>query len=242
MGHRLWADYYGEAMLDIVINNYHTTREDIELTCAVYLDDSKTPRYVSLPYDRSAVSAGKTTTITLPLKTLIPDVDQHTEARVVITGRNIRETAMVNNAFTLHLGGKAALAIVEQPRSQTVPVGGSAVFTVGVTGGTPPYTYQWQVFADGRWQDIPGANGATLTLDQVKAEWNGRRTRCVITDAAGTTVISDEAVLTVIGQSTEGDGRPDTGDHTHLPLYLAVALIAAALLTLLRRRERDGRG
>ena len=67
------------------------------------------------------------------------------------------------------------------------------------------------------------------------AEWNGRRTRCVITDAAGTTVVSDEAVLTVIGT----DKQPETGDHTRLPLYLAVALIAAALLLILRRRERD---
>ena len=67
------------------------------------------------------------------------------------------------------------------------------------------------------------------------AEWNGRRTRCVITDAAGTTVVSDEAMLTVIGT----DKQPETGDRTRLPLYLAVALIAAALLLILRRRERD---
>ena len=73
---------------------------------------------------------------------------------------------------------------------------------------------------------------AEFTLSD--AEWNGRRTRCVITDAAGTTVVSDEAVLTVIGT----DKQPETGDHTRLPLYLAVALIAAALLPILRRRER----
>ena len=95
------------------------------------------------------------------------------------------------------------------------------------------------MFVDGTWKDIPGANESTLTLDKVKAEWNGRKTRCVITDAAGTTVVSDEAVLTVIGQGTGGDELPDTGDHTHLPLYLAVALMAVAILMILRRRERD---
>ena len=146
--------------------------------------------------------------------------------------RGIQETATVNNEFTLYLGGKTALTIIEQPQSVTVPVGGNAVFTVAVTGGTPPYKYQWQVFVDGKWKDIPGANAAALTLHKVKMKWNGRRTRCVIADAAGTTVISDEAVLTV----TE---LPDTGDHTHLPLYLAVALIAAAILIILRRKERD---
>ena len=228
VGHRLWTDYYGTAMLDIVINNSHTTREAVELNCAVYLDSARTPRYVSLPYDSSAVSAGKTTTITLPLKTFIPDADQHREARVVISARNVAETATVNNEFTLYLG-KAPLIIVRHPQSVTVPVGGTATFTVGVTGGTPPYKYQWQVLLGGKWKDVPGANAATLTLNKVKMKWNGRQTRCVITDAAGATVTSDAATLTV----TE---LPNTGDPTRLPLYLAVALIAAALLLLLRRR------
>ena len=230
VGHRLWTDYYGTAMLDIVINNYHTTQEAVELTCAVYLDNARTPRYVSLPYDSSAVSAGKTTTITLPLKTFIPDADQHREARVVISARNVAETATVNNEFTLYLG-KAPLIIVQHPRSVTVPVGGTATFTVGVTGGTPPYKYRWQVLLGGKWKDVPGANAATLTLSKVKLKWNGRQTRCVITDAAGATVTSDAATLTVTK-------LPNTGDPTRLPLYLAVALIAAALLLILRRRAR----
>ena len=240
VGHRIWADYYGEEILDIIISNYHTAQEAIELNCAVYLDNSDTPRYISLPYDPSVLSAGKTTTITLPLKTFIPDADLHREARVVITGRGIAETATVNNEFTLYLGGSDMLTIIKQPRSQTAHVGGSAVFTVDVSGGRAPYKYQWQVFVDGEWRDIPGANEATLTLDKVKAEWNGRRTRCVITDANDITVISDEAVLTVIGQGTGADGKhPDTGDHMNLPLYLLVALSAVALLLILRRRERD---
>ena len=115
---------------------------------------------------------------------------------------------------------------------------------MGVSGGRTPYKYQWQVFVNGQWQDIPGANEATLTLDKVKAEWNGRKTRCIITDANDTAIISDEAVLRIIRQGTgegteEGDARPDTGDHTNLPLYLTIALMAAVLLMLLRKRERD---
>ena len=83
----------------------------------------------------------------------------------------------------------------------------------------------------GKWKDVPGANAATLTLSKVKLKWNGRQTRCVVTDAAGATVTSDAATLTVTR-------LPNTGDPTRLPLYLAVALIAAALLLLLRRRAR----
>ena len=42
-------------------------------------------------------------------------------------------------------------------------------------------------------------------------------------------------MLTVIGAGKQ----PNTGDHAHLPLYLAVALIAIVILMILRRRERN---
>ena len=57
------------------------------------------------------------------------------------------------------------------------------------------------------------------------------RFRCVVTDAAGTQIVSQEVTLTVRDQVP-------TGDNTNLPLYLAVALIALALMLALRRRRR----
>lgn len=41
-------------------------------------------------------------------------------------------------------------------------VGGQDPLTVGATGGTS-LTYQWQTFAGGVWQNIPGANGTSYT-------------------------------------------------------------------------------
>ena len=230
VGHRLWADIYGEAMLDIIINNYHTTQEAIELTCAIYLDNSDTPRYVSLPYDPNVLSAGKTTTITLPLKVFIPDADEHREARVVITGRGIQETASVNNEFTLYLGG-GALHFVKEPEDVTVQEGEDVSFAVEVAGGKPSYTYQWQVWDEKhqKWVDLPGFTNPTLSREDIEKKWDGVKFRCVVTDAEGTKIISREVTLTV------RDGV-DTGDHSNLPLYLAIALAALILLWWVRRR------
>ena len=239
--HRLYEDSFDDEMLDIIINNYHNNDQSIELTCAIYVNDEDAPYYVSLPYDPKEVSAGKTTTITLPLDALI-DVESTEVARFVISARGVDETALFNNEFTIYPGGSSPLSIASQPVSQTVKPGESAVFSVGVTGGKTPYAYQWQVFVDGEWQDIPSATGTTLMLDKVKPEWNGRRTRCVVTDAEGTVVISQEAVLTVVGGGSGfagDDDHPDTGDHSNLPLYLIVALVAMALLLLMRRKERE---
>jgi len=58
--------------------------------------------------------------------------------------------------------------LTEQPASQSVAVGGTAVFTA-VAGGTAPLIYEWSF--DGR--KIPGANGPDLTLKQVQLRQGG---------------------------------------------------------------------
>ena len=261
--HRLYTDSYGQEMLDITINNYYHNRENIELTCGIYINDSESPYYVNLPYSPEEVAAGKTTTITLPLDALL-DSETTESARFVITARDIDETALVNNEFMIYPGGSNDLEIAAQPESTTVRPGGRAVFTVMVIGGDGRYTYQWQVFVNGKWQNVTGATGDTLILEHVRPEWNGRRTRCIIADGGRTIqvdgngnpiipegeedhyVVSGEAVLRVLGGGVGGvdeaeDEHPDTGDHANLPLYLTVAAIALALLILLRRRmAQDG--
>ena len=62
----------------------------------------------------------------------------------------------------------AVPTIVEDPQSMTKLAGATATFSVTVTG-TPPLNYQWR--KDG--VDIPGATGATLTLDSVGASASG---------------------------------------------------------------------
>jgi hypothetical protein len=79
-----------------------------------------------------------------------------------------------------------------------------------------------------KWVDLPGFTGPTMSRKNIEKKWDGARFRCVVTDAEGTQIISQEFTLRV------RDGV-DTGDHSSLPLYLAVALAAIALLVLLHR-------
>nr|MBQ6241883.1 leucine-rich repeat domain-containing protein [Lachnospiraceae bacterium] len=90
--------------------------------------------------------------------------------------------------------------ITKQPSAASAAVGATAKFSVTATGAG--LKYRWQVSKDGgsTWKNVTSANEgynkATLKL-VVKAEWNGYRYRCVVTDANGATVTSSDAKLTV---------------------------------------------
>jgi Zn-dependent metalloprotease len=85
-----------------------------------------------------------------------------------------------------------ALGITAPPLPVTVPAGFTARFVVGVAGGTPPYAYQW------RWAgvNLPGANYDNITFPAMPA-YNGAQFSVVVTDAAGHSVTSAPALLTV---------------------------------------------
>ena len=232
VSHRVYDDYYGDEMLEITISNYYSDDESIRLSCAMYLNDSKTPEYISLPYDPTVMASGKTTTITLPLKTLFdPEIVQ--SARFVFSAPGVAETADVNNEFTIYPGGSDALRFTKQPEDVTAQAGEDVSFQVEVAGGVKPYSYQWQVYnpKTGKWVDLKGFTAPTLSREKIEAKWDGAQFRCVVTDAAGTQIISQVVTLTI-------RGAVDTGDHSNLPLYLTVALVALVLLIMLRRRAR----
>ena len=104
-------------------------------------------------------------------------------------------------------------------------------------GGATPYHYQWQVWMGEKkgWVDLDGAVISALIVKDVTMAMSGRKARCIVTDSSGQRIISDAATLTVIDPQ-----MVDTGDHSNLPLYVAVALAALALIWLLRRRTRQG--
>jgi len=231
IGHRLYRDVDGAKLLDIIVSNFADTEDSFKLTCQVYLDGSDEGYVVTLPYYAKAVANRMTHTITLPLATLVPDAGKHKRARVVISAVGRDEIAYANNEFTLVLGGGDALHFEKQPEDVTAGEGEDVSFQVEVGGGKPPYTYQWQVWdpKHEKWVDLPGFTEPTLSRKDIEKKWDGARFRCVVTDAEGTQIVSQEVVLHV------RDGV-DTGDHSNLPLYLAVALAALMLLWLLRRR------
>ena len=101
------------------------------------------------------------------------------------------------------------LAIKTQPGEKTAAPGTEVEFTVEVEGGKAPYTYQWRHEVGGAKKvasDIPGETNATIKRTAPAA--GGSTTFwCVITDANGDTVTSEDAVLT--GKAETSGGAKD---------------------------------
>jgi subtilisin-like proprotein convertase family protein len=68
--------------------------------------------------------------------------------------------------------------ITAAPTDKIVCTGTSAVFSVTATGAT---SYQWQQFTAGAWTNIPGATGATYTVNSVTTSMNTNSFRVIVT-------------------------------------------------------------
>jgi extracellular elastinolytic metalloproteinase len=102
------------------------------------------------------------------------------------------------NSTEVLLTVNTAVSITTQPANVAVCTGTDATFSVTAAGTS--VSYQWQVSTDGgvNYSDIPGANGASLTLTAVTVGMNDNRYRVIITNSctpAGAT--SNSATLTV---------------------------------------------
>lgn len=89
--------------------------------------------------------------------------------------------------------------IVVQPMSQLVSTGSDVSFIVVVAGGVSPYTYQW--YKGGVL--LPGETNSTLSLTNVGSVDAGNY-KCVIMDANGQTLTSQNATLTVTSPAIIG--------------------------------------
>jgi PKD repeat protein len=89
--------------------------------------------------------------------------------------------------------------IVQQPQSQTVPIGSGVLFSVGATG-VGPLSYVW--FKEG--STLSGETSSTLSLSNVQLADAGSYSVEVRNAAGG--VLSDAAVLSVTGSCPSCDG------------------------------------
>lgn len=90
----------------------------------------------------------------------------------------------------LRVVAASAIAITNQPASQTVLAGGNATFSVSCTGS--PLYYQWRRFGT----NLAGATNRTLTLTGVRTNQAGLYT-VVVTNSINSVTSSPDAVLTV---------------------------------------------
>jgi len=115
--------------------------------------------------------------------------------------------------------------IIDQPASLTVVAGAPATFTVVVSGGCEPISYQWRWDGEG----IPNENRISYTIESAQDGNEGGYT-VLVADDCGTEILSDPpAILTV----TAPEGVPVAG-----LAGLAVTVLAAGLLGALRLRRR----
>lgn len=84
------------------------------------------------------------------------------------------------------------LLITNQPSSDSVCIGGTAVFSISAAGGAA-LSYQWQ-FND---IDIPGEESSTLVVNNVSLMHIGNY-RCVVSNTCGQTVNSVRVNLTIL--------------------------------------------
>jgi hypothetical protein len=127
--------------------------------------------------------------------------------------------AKTSSAARLSVSSKAV--VTAGPGTTTVPVGGSATFTVATAGSSP---IQWQFSIDGgrTWIDIPGATSPTLTVNGASPQQNGDLFRAVVGSGSSATTTAG-AVLIVAGANRKGSALC-TPLRRHLRFRLARGL------------------
>jgi predicted extracellular nuclease len=123
------------------------------------------------------------------------------------TGSGSRDTFGIND-FTIVAAatGDVPPNITSQPSPQSVPIGGTATFTVAASG-TAPLTYQWKkggtTLSDGG--NISGAQTATLTITNVSA--TDVDAYSVVVNNATNSPATSNAVSLTIGSAVTPTGQ-----------------------------------
>lgn len=112
--------------------------------------------------------------------------------------RDLREFTgswAVLEAFT---DGALVLSIATQPVGNSYAAGGTINLSVAPTGGTLPYTFQWQKSVDNgaTFTNISGATNSTYSKAGATSPDSGQY-RAVVSHAGGGTATSNPAVVTV---------------------------------------------
>jgi hypothetical protein len=119
------------------------------------------------------------------------------------TGSSISDLKIYNCALTsdqiatlFSLESSQPISLISQPLDVQLTATNSqtAIFSVGVTNGIPPYAYQWM--KDG--VDLTNQTNASLVLSNAGANTVGYYS-CQVTDANSNSVISSNAALNIAG-------------------------------------------
>ncbi|MGN1019489.1 MAG: LPXTG cell wall anchor domain-containing protein [Aristaeellaceae bacterium] len=158
-----------------------------------------------------------------------------------VSAGDIEDAQSATTLFTMPATDAAVVAVFKclneltitlQPVEQCVVVGQQATFTLEATGDG--VTCQWYINRNNGngWQAIDGAVDAAYTTSVTDLDCDGFRYYCAVADQYGNTLNSDEAELHVITAPVV----PETGDSAAPMLWLAMMLLGALGLLLVRRK------
>ncbi|MCW8398412.1 IPT/TIG domain-containing protein [Legionella sp. PATHC038] len=132
----------------------------------------------------------------------------YTTASLTLSDNNNRYRVLVSDATSASVTTAAATLTVNSTLSSTDPataikdVGQTATFSTTASGGTTPYSYQWQVSTDGgtTFNNVSTGTGGTTasyTTASLTLGNNNNRYRVLVSDAASASVTTAAAILTV---------------------------------------------
>lgn len=125
-------------------------------------------------------------------------------------------------------------SVLISPMSASILVGQQITFTSTVSGGTPPYTYQWYLNGN----PVSGATSSSWTFTPTAS--GIYYVYLKVTDDIGNATQSETARITVAAVPVGGCSIPTKGYLTTKPLvpYLVLLLILTSSFTMVRRKMR----
>lgn len=168
-------------------NTFSVTAAGTNITYQWQISTAAVPAFTDIP---TAIAS----TYTVTGATAAMNGNQY---RVVVSGTCA--PPVTSSPATLTVINPVTIAPAGQPANAEQCAGGNVSFTV--TGSsTQPINYQWESSTDGgtTWNNIPGANAATYSLNNVLVMMTGNRYRAKLSNATCTTpTVSNAAILTV---------------------------------------------
>ncbi len=178
-----------------------------------------------------APSEKTTSSVTVPVNKDSFTTTKYIRVYVAVTDAEGKTVTSEKAEITAFKEDVPALKITKQPQNAEGKKGDWVQFSITVSGGKAPYTYEWQYWEDWAddWSDISNygttAADGTLSIQVGSVPEYGLADfiRCVVTDAAGKKIISDSVHYTVTADKLVITKQPVSlelpADHLGYPLF-----------------------